>query len=145
MKAGKTSRKTSKSKYQTGIPGPRPSALSRLRLLLKLRPRQRARTRPHRKILFLGVAIALVGSGTVLALSLPQARVLTPYNVMYPNDLRKQYAGVVKQVGQLEDRQTKQNTRLVSDKQLQNMVSNIQLDAADGNFAAAKQDIATLQ
>jgi peptidoglycan/xylan/chitin deacetylase (PgdA/CDA1 family) len=94
---------------------------------------------------FAGLLLVLAGSGVALALSIPQPQTQSRYGAInFPADLRVKYAGLVHRVRLFEDRQTQLQTELVSDQDLQNRLSQVQLDAASGHFSMARADIKAL-
>jgi len=98
-----------------------------------------------RLLSFLGVLVVLGGAGWAQARAWPQPNLAPAYNVVFPADLRKSYAKAVQNVRLFENRQQYLRSTVVSDQQLQDMLSAVQLDAANGNFALARQDVAGVQ
>lgn len=93
---------------------------------------------------FLGAFFVLVGSGLALALTIPQARISLEAE-RFPPALRHQYATVATDVATFEKRQSKQQSLLVSDQVLSNLLSQVQLDAASGNYEQSKKDMVNIQ
>ena len=87
------------------------------------------------------VALVLFASAMGVILTWPQASVNLAANTAYPLELRHEYSKVLRQVHNLQTRQTALHQQIVSDRELAQNVSLIQLDAATGNFDAAKDDI----
>ncbi|HEY2003714.1 MAG TPA: polysaccharide deacetylase family protein [Candidatus Saccharimonadia bacterium] len=98
-----------------------------------------------RLLSFLGVVMVLAGAGWAQARAWPQSDLAPSYNVRFPSDLRKSYAKVVQNVRLFEDRQQRVHNTVASDRQLQDMLSAVQLDAANGNFVLAQQDATGVQ
>jgi len=96
-------------------------------------------------MMFLGVLMLLAGGGAATASSWPQPQLVAPYDVVFPTNFRNSFAKVVQNVRLFENRQQHLHSAIVSDAQLQDMVSEVQVDAASGDFDGAQQDIATLQ
>jgi peptidoglycan/xylan/chitin deacetylase (PgdA/CDA1 family) len=95
---------------------------------------------------FAALLLVFVGSGASVAINLPSARTDTRYGaVEFPADLRKSYAELVHRVRLFEDRQAKVHSKLVSDEELQNRLSQVELDASSGHFGGARADIKAFQ
>jgi peptidoglycan/xylan/chitin deacetylase (PgdA/CDA1 family) len=93
---------------------------------------------------FLGAFVVLFGSGLALALTMPSARISLADD-RFPPALKSQYAILAENVSTLEKRQTSMKSELVSNSVLQNMLSQVQLDAASGNYVQSKKDMVTTQ
>lgn len=96
-------------------------------------------------MMFLGVLTLLAGGGAAVAGSWPQAQPVAPYEVVLPTDLRNNFAKVVQNVRMFEDRQEHLHSAIISDKQLQDMLSEVQIDAASGDFDGARRGLAAVQ
>jgi peptidoglycan/xylan/chitin deacetylase (PgdA/CDA1 family) len=100
---------------------------------------------PKGKLLaFLGAFVVLFGSGLALALTMPSARTELADD-RFPPALKNQYSTLARNVQTYERRQTSMKSELVSDSVLQNMLSQVQLDAASGNYVQSKKDMVTTQ
>ena len=87
------------------------------------------------------VALVLLSGAVGVLLTWPQASVSLAANPAYPLALRQAYSKTVRQIRDLESRQTALHQQVVSSRELNRHLSLIQLDAASGNFAAAMGDI----
>jgi peptidoglycan/xylan/chitin deacetylase (PgdA/CDA1 family) len=94
---------------------------------------------------FLMVVVVLVGSGLMLLTSMPGARVIAVNNVNYPADLKKGLVVAARNVRSFEHQQQLTQSQLVSNNVLTNMLSQAQLDAANGDFNQSRQDIKLIQ
>lgn len=74
----------------------------------------------------------------------PGANVRLGGIVNYPPELRKSYGHIAKRVHDFSAKQQASGTPVVSDRELGQQLSRIQLDAASGNFKAAKASIGSL-
>ena len=95
--------------------------------------------------MFAVLLMVLAGSSVALGETWPQPHMEGAGAVRFPVDLRNSYAKVVQEVKKFEDRQAHMHARVVSDAELQDMLSGIDLDAQNGNFTAARADIGALQ
>ena len=91
------------------------------------------------------VAIILLASAIGVAIQWPQASVSLAANTAYPLTLRQAYGSVVRQVHDLKARQTALHQQIVSDRELTQRVSLIQIDAASGHYGTAMNDIQAVQ
>src|SRR6266851_4466062 len=107
----------------------------------KLRRKKQRRKKLIRLLLFAGVATVWLGSGTILALSMPKPPAESVYNVTFPKDTLRDSAALNKAVRAFENRQHRLNVKVVSDTVLKDMLAQINLDAANSDFGAARQDI----
>src|SRR5476651_2598517 len=100
--------------------------------------------RAVRLLEFAVLTVVLLGSAVVLAGSLPQAHVAREANRDLPADLRHEYAGVIQQVRAFQERESKLGEHLIGDDDLRLRVSQIELDAAGGQYDQARRDVAAL-
>ena len=98
-----------------------------------------------RLMMFLGLLVCLGGGGVATAGSWPQSQPMAPYEVVFPTDLRHSFAQVGQNVRMFENRQQHLHSAIISDKQLQDMLSEVQIDAASGDFDGARADVALVQ
>ncbi|HUD10865.1 MAG TPA: polysaccharide deacetylase family protein [Candidatus Saccharimonadia bacterium] len=95
-------------------------------------------------ISFLGAFVVLFGSGLALALTMPAARIGFADD-RFPPALKNQYANLARNVTTFEKREDSLKSELVSDQVLKNMLSQVQLDAASGNYVQSKKDMISTQ
>lgn len=93
---------------------------------------------------FLGAFVVLLGSGLALAFTFPSARVGFA-TANFPQALKNQYSILDHNVAVFEKREGNLTSELVSDQTLKNMLSQVQLDAASGNYKLSKQDMVATQ
>lgn len=91
--------------------------------------------------MFLGLAVALGGSGVATWLTVPRATARDAAVGGAPPALKAAYAEVVKQVAGLEAQQQSDHTVIVSRYELANGLSLIQVDLAGGQYREAMADI----
>ena len=63
----------------------------------------------------------------------------------YPDDLRTSYSAVVEEIGEFADSQSVSGRQIVADADLQAMITQIQLDAAAGDYAQARTHLSQLR
>jgi peptidoglycan/xylan/chitin deacetylase (PgdA/CDA1 family) len=108
---------------------------------VKLPPWNRERVRLKPLLAFFSVALVLAGSGVALILTLPEpTSELSPIS-SYPPQLRAAYSLLVKDVQDFEIKQAQTHSPLTSKRDLEQMLSRVQLDAGSGQFRQALADI----
>ncbi|HSX02269.1 MAG TPA: polysaccharide deacetylase family protein [Candidatus Saccharimonadia bacterium] len=100
--------------------------------------------RAKKMICFSLVGLALLGSGAMVALTLPAPDAVAGPS-QAPHALRVSLGAATRAVKDFEARQTKAHLELVSPKTLSSTLASIQLDLAQGRFTAAQQSIASLR
>jgi peptidoglycan/xylan/chitin deacetylase (PgdA/CDA1 family) len=120
----------------------------------KKRSTKRAAPRRLKKILkkptkgtllsFLGAFVVLLGSGLALAFTFPAPRVGFE-TANFPQALKNQYSILDHNVAVFEKRESSLKSELVSNQTLKNMLSQVQLDAASGNYKLSKHDMVSTQ
>ena len=94
--------------------------------------------------LFVGVVIALGGSGLATWMRVPQVSAGAVASPDTPPQLRVAYGAAVKGVAELEEQQIREHTVIVSQSELSQDLSNVQIDLASGQYRAAQEDLRLL-
>lgn len=113
------------------------------KIKLKLTKSQRKRIRKWLK--FSPVAATMLGCAVLLFLAWPAPAANVAGAANLPPNLRKSFSATVQAVHALQKRQQDEHSRVVSNEDLNRQISNIQLDAASGDFTGAKADISALK
>ncbi len=103
-----------------------------------------ASVRLYRFLILFAFAIVLTASAVEIGLNLPSSGA-TAYNVNYPTQLRVKYANLLQSVSDFEGLQSQKHLEVVSDTDLQQRLSDIQLSAASGRFKQSLVDISALR
>src|SRR5437763_1634645 len=99
----------------------------------------------RRGLLFGAVVMVFVGSAVVTVWRWPNASVKAVDVSSYPTTLRMEYAAITKGLHDFEGRQAQTHVQVVSRHDLDLRLSLIQIDAASGQFEAARADIRMLR
>ncbi len=91
---------------------------------------------------FVVVATVFMVSAVTLVATLPASSPGLPLYVSYPAGLRADYASLAQAIGRFEGKQTTARVRLVSDRELDQMLFRVELDLGTGQYRLAKEDIA---
>jgi peptidoglycan/xylan/chitin deacetylase (PgdA/CDA1 family) len=112
--------------------------------MMKPKPREK-RAGNETLSVFIMVVIVLAGSAAMMASAMPAARVTTVNNVSYPADIKKGLLMADRNVRSFEKQQQLSQSQLVSNQALTNMLSQARLDAANGDFDLARDDLKSIQ
>ncbi len=99
----------------------------------------------ERWLRFAWVGATFLGAGLLIVLWWPQPAVKLSGTISYPPELRREYGQAVKSVRDFTALQQELRAHVVSDQELETLLSRIQLDASTGNFASAQEGLAELK
>lgn len=102
------------------------------------------RKKAHRWVLFVGLVIAWGGSGIATWLTIPRASAGDLGADDMPMSLRQAYAAASMGVSDLETEQQRDHSVVVSQQELAEDMSQIQVDMAGGQYREAKTEIRNL-